>query len=128
MAPWRMEWIGTGSGLNPVLGNTCFLLRGQGDRMALVDCGYTVPGRLLELDYIDRITDIVVTHMHSDHIGGLEAFGFYHRHVAQHLDGARPHLHIATAKENLEMVKVLVKKGGSKSPLRKLAKPSVNRD
>jgi glyoxylase-like metal-dependent hydrolase (beta-lactamase superfamily II) len=98
MADWTMEWIGTGSGLNPALGNTCFLIRGKGDRVALIDCGYTVPGRLIELGYIDDITDLVITHMHSDHIGGLEAFGFYQRYITNNRGDKRPKLHIGSEK------------------------------
>jgi glyoxylase-like metal-dependent hydrolase (beta-lactamase superfamily II) len=96
MAHWRMEWLGSGSGLNHVLGNTSFLLRGSGSRVALVDCGHTVPGRLVELGAMAEITDIVLTHMHSDHIGGLEALGFFHRHVLENHDEKRPHLHVGS--------------------------------
>lgn len=96
MATWSMQWIGTGSGLNHALGNTSVLLRGEGDRVALIDCGHTVPGKLIELGILDQVTDIALTHMHADHIGGLEALGFFNRHVLDNVDERRPHLHVGS--------------------------------
>ena len=57
MAEKYIEWIGTGSGLNPVLGNTSFMVRGT-DRTLLVDCGSTVPLELMKSGQIGDVTDI----------------------------------------------------------------------
>src|SRR3989344_3477104 len=70
-----IEWIGTGSGLNPVLGNTSFLV-GGGERTLLVDCGCTVPLELIKSNKLKQVTDVIITHAHADHIGGLEVFAF----------------------------------------------------
>jgi len=91
-----LRWIGTGGGLNVALGNTSFTLRSEGDRTLLVDCGFTVPGRLMELNEIESITDILITHLHADHIGGLETMGFYRRFASGHTGDMRPKLHLPT--------------------------------
>ena len=69
-----LHWLGTGGGLNVALGNTSFTLRANSARTLLVDCGFTVPGRLMELNEIESVTDVLITHLHADHIGGLEHF------------------------------------------------------
>jgi ribonuclease BN (tRNA processing enzyme) len=69
------HWLGNGSGLNLALNNTSFFMRGAGPRLALVDCGHTVPARLGALGLIDKVTDIILTHLHADHAGGLETLG-----------------------------------------------------
>lgn len=63
-----IEWIGTGAGLNPVLGNTSFMIKGR-ERTLLVDCGGTVPLELMKSGELAKITDVVITHLHADHIG-----------------------------------------------------------
>jgi len=90
-----IEWIGTGSGLNPSLGNTSFLVRGV-DRTLLVDCGFTVPPELIKLKRLNEITDIVLTHIHADHIGGLESLGFMNYFVFKNRGDARPNLYVGT--------------------------------
>lgn len=91
----QIEWIGTGSGLNPILGNTSFIVRGKGERIVLVDCGCTVPIALVKNNYMSQITDIIITHAHADHIAGLEGFGFMHYYALKNRDEKRPTLHVA---------------------------------
>lgn len=90
-----IEWIGTGSGLNFKLGNTSFIIRGN-DRNLLVDCGSTVPEALMNSSDISKITDIIVTHAHADHIGGLEGLGFMNYFAFRRRGDARPNLYVAT--------------------------------
>ncbi len=54
-------------------GNSAFLVEHM-DRKILIDCGMTVPYVLRDEMGIplESITDIIVTHTHSDHTGGLE--------------------------------------------------------
>ena len=49
----------------------------EGGRKLLIDCGYQVPTALRAsgIDYKD-IDDIYISHLHSDHIGGLEFIAF----------------------------------------------------
>lgn len=96
MARVTLEWLGTGSGLNLPLGNTSLLVRGENERLLLVDCGFTVPEKLLERGVLDKVTDVLVTHLHADHIGGLETFGFFHLFVHGHTGAQRPTLHLPT--------------------------------
>jgi len=73
----KIVWLGTGSGFNTALGNTSFMMSGDTNRKLLVDCGFSVTPYLLQNGLINQITDIVITHQHADHIGGLELFAFY---------------------------------------------------
>ncbi len=75
-----MRWEGTGGALTSRLGDTAFTLS-NGKRTLLVDCGSTVYQKLNEEDRLGSITDLVLTHSHSDHIGGVERFSFHHHYV-----------------------------------------------
>ena len=92
----KIHWLGTGGGLNVALGNTSFLMSANGTAPLLVDCGFTVPGRLMELERIEEVSDILITHLHADHIGGLETFAFYRRFVSGDVGDRRPTLRIPT--------------------------------
>ena len=61
------------------VGNTSYLVEHENHRI-LIDCGNTVPDVLKEFG-IDpgSLTAIVVTHLHGDHVNGLERL-LYHRH------------------------------------------------
>src|SRR5207237_7467855 len=73
------------------LGNRPALLEAEGARL-LVDCGQTVPARLEEMGCSLRELDtIFVSHLHGDHVYGLEEIGFKHGLLWQ----TRPRLLIA---------------------------------
>lgn len=91
-----LHWLGNGSGLNLALNNTSFYLHAAGPRLALVDCGYTVPARLSALNLIDRVTDIIITHLHADHVGGLETFGSLVYYALRRRGHQLPLLHLPT--------------------------------
>ncbi len=90
-----IEWIGTGSGLNPVLGNTSFMIKGI-DRIVLVDCGSTVPLELMKSSELKDVTDVIITHSHSDHAGGLEMFGFMNYYALKRRKDNRPNLYLSS--------------------------------
>jgi ribonuclease BN (tRNA processing enzyme) len=70
-------------------GNSAFLIEHL-DRKILVDCGTTVPLILQEMKIpLAFITDVVITHTHADHIGGLEQLAFAHKVFGS---GTKPHL------------------------------------
>jgi len=93
----KVNWIGTGSGLNPVLGNTSFTVSGEGNRILLVDCGGTVPLALISSGKIGSITDVLVTHPHGDHFYGLEGFGFFDYFALKRRGNDRPRLYLPTS-------------------------------
>jgi hypothetical protein len=90
-----IEWIGTGAGLNPVLGNTSFII-GSDERKLLVDCGFMVTPKLFERNLIKDITDIVLTHEHPDHIGSLGIFAQMNYFAYRKRGDQRPALHLGT--------------------------------
>lgn len=76
-----VQMIGTGSAFaKKYYNNNARISTGQ--FQLLVDCGITAPLALhqLSLDVAD-IHAILITHIHGDHVGGLEEFGFRMRYI-----------------------------------------------
>lgn len=72
----KITFLGTGAAFHNEIGNTSALLEFD-DTNLLIDCGYTVPSRLENLGYEAKdIENIFITHMHGDHVGGLEELLF----------------------------------------------------
>lgn len=71
----KLEFLGRGSGYHKKEGNTAAFVR-KNETLLLIDCGETVFKRILEKDLVEGIKDIhvLITHMHSDHIGSLGGF------------------------------------------------------
>ncbi|THF73876.1 MBL fold metallo-hydrolase [Cohnella fermenti] len=71
-----IQMIGTGSAFAKSYYNNNALLY-SGDRTLLIDCGLTAPMALHKLGVsFDRIDGILISHVHADHIGGLEELAF----------------------------------------------------
>ena len=88
---FSMTFLGVGGGMTPDLGNNNVLVEGADpDAVLLLDCGYTTPLKLLELGRLDEIRHIVITHVHADHVGGLEVMGHQGRFVTKR----KPHLYV----------------------------------
>lgn len=62
-----------------------------------MDCGSTVPLALMKSREIESVTDISLTHPHSDHIGGLEAFAFMMYFGFKRRAENRPKLHLPSS-------------------------------
>ncbi|GAA0075870.1 hypothetical protein UT300005_02480 [Clostridium sp. CTA-5] len=76
----KLEFLGRGSGYHTKEGNTAAYIR-KNETLLLIDCGETVFKRILEKELVEGIKEIhvLITHMHSDHIGSLGGFiGFCH--------------------------------------------------
>lgn len=82
----EVSFLGTGSAFGRKLFNTNFLLV-KGDTHLLVDFGITGPialSSVLGVEITD-IENILLTHSHSDHIGGVEYLALFNRYVSQPL-------------------------------------------
>ena len=77
----NLEMIGNGTGLCVRRDNNNCLVRGT--RTTLIDCGTTALRALAQsgVDPTD-IDAILITHIHADHVGGLEALAYYYKYVA----------------------------------------------
>lgn len=72
----KITVLGCGNAWSRNLGHTSFLV--QSPQVTLVlDCGPTVPERVERtLGSLKKVTHWVVTHLHADHVGGLEEVAF----------------------------------------------------
>ncbi|WNJ15924.1 MBL fold metallo-hydrolase [Pontibacter sp. G13] len=73
----QIKFLGTGGAFDYELGNSAAFLHFKG-RGILIDCGHTVFGKLRELQLVDQIDDILITHLHDDHVGSLTTFILFH--------------------------------------------------
>ncbi len=72
---------------------------------------------------LDNIENLIITHLHGDHCGGLESFGFWQAHVRQCVGGcARPIIHTSRpAAERLwERLAPAMDRAGTERPLASL--------
>jgi ribonuclease BN (tRNA processing enzyme) len=71
-----IKMLGTGSAFAAKYLNNNALITCNGYNL-LVDCGLTAPRALHQLQIpFDQIDGILITHLHGDHVGGLEEFAF----------------------------------------------------
>jgi ribonuclease BN (tRNA processing enzyme) len=86
----RIKVLGCGNAFSDRNYNQSFLLEDEenqfniinltpfkGKRKLLIDCGFEIPRALFNLKIkVSEIDDIYISHLHADHIGGLEKFAF----------------------------------------------------
>ena len=81
MSDVKLQFIGAGDSECLNYYNTNLLVEHQGQRL-LVDCGWTAKRALHDLGLCTTDIDaIYITHVHGDHVFGLERFGFENRYV-----------------------------------------------
>lgn len=74
----KLEFLGRGSGYNVTEGNTsAFLIKS--DTLLLIDCGESIFEKIITKNIMQGIKNVhvLITHMHSDHIGSLGSFVGY---------------------------------------------------
>jgi ribonuclease BN (tRNA processing enzyme) len=77
----QIQMLGTGSAFAKAHYNNNALVYSNGYTL-MIDCGYTAPRSLFDLNIpFDRIDAILISHIHADHIGGLEEFAFQLQYV-----------------------------------------------
>lgn len=74
----ELRFLGRGSGYNVTEGNTCGFIKKE-DTLLLVDCGEGIFQKIVTKNLIEGIKNVhvLITHMHSDHIGSLGSFVGY---------------------------------------------------
>jgi ribonuclease BN (tRNA processing enzyme) len=79
----QIQMIGTGSAFAKRYFNNNAILSVNGFRL-LIDCGVTAPYALHQLGVaLPELDGILITHIHGDHIGGLEEVAFRMKFVHQ---------------------------------------------
>lgn len=87
----RLQMLGTGGAFAKKYFNNNGLLY-TGDYTLLIDCGITAPLSLHQLGKpLEEIDAILITHIHGDHVGGLEEIAFRMKYAV----GRKPVLYIA---------------------------------
>jgi len=78
----KVKMIGTGSAFSKRFGNTSALVEFPSGYNLLLDCGHTVPKGLHDLNIsLQDIDGIFISHLHADHVGGLEEVALYNKFV-----------------------------------------------
>lgn len=73
----KLKFLGRGSGYNTKEGNTAAYLKKE-ETLLLIDCGESVFKTIVDNNLIEGIEHIhvLITHMHSEHVGSLASFIF----------------------------------------------------
>lgn len=72
----KLQMLGTGSAFAKKFYNNNALLVSEG-RTLMLDCGITAPRALYDLGKsFDEIDALLITHIHADHVGGMEEFAY----------------------------------------------------
>ncbi|MDB5097003.1 MAG: fold metallo-hydrolase [Cyanobacteria bacterium RYN_339] len=81
---YSLTFLGVGAGLSPELGNNNVLVENE-DRSAhlLVDCGPVTAHELKLAGRLQDIRNVFITHVHDDHVGGLQLWAQLNRYVFQ---------------------------------------------
>lgn len=81
----RLTFLGTGTAWSKApknYNNNALIDGGNGQGRWLIDCGTTAPQSLCELGMsVADFEGVLVTHLHGDHVFGLEETGFYNYFV-----------------------------------------------
>jgi glyoxylase-like metal-dependent hydrolase (beta-lactamase superfamily II) len=85
---FSLTFLGVGAGLSPELGNNNILIENEDrSRNLLVDCGPVTAHDLKLAGRLDQIQQVFITHVHDDHIGGLQLWAQLNRYVFRQKPG-----------------------------------------
>lgn len=78
----NLKFLGRGSAFNLKEGNTSAYIK-NGDTMLLIDCGETVFRKIQRRNLLEDVKKLIVliTHLHSDHVGSLSSLLMYCKYV-----------------------------------------------
>ena len=78
----KLKFLGMGCAFNPQKGNTS-AYHIIDDHLILIDCGEGIFERIMNINLLKDIkeVDILITHLHSDHVGSLSSLIYYLYHV-----------------------------------------------
>ena len=73
-----LKFLGVGAAFNYFTNNNCAYFK-QNGKLYIFDMGEKICDKILALHLLDDVDEIVVliTHLHSDHIGSLEPFLYW---------------------------------------------------
>jgi ribonuclease BN (tRNA processing enzyme) len=73
-----LKFLGRGSAFNSKEGNTSAFIK-KDNNLLLIDCGEDIFDRCIEAKLLDGvdIINVLITHLHPDHVGSLGTFIFY---------------------------------------------------
>lgn len=81
-ARFSLTFVGVGAGLSPELGNNSVLLESEdGATNMLIDCGPVTAQSLKAAERLRDIQRVFITHVHDDHVGGLQLWAQLNRYV-----------------------------------------------
>ncbi len=66
----KIKFLGTGGAFEPTYGNSAAILE-MNQKSILIDAGFTIYPKLIELDLWRKPDYILLTHLHNDHCGSL---------------------------------------------------------
>lgn len=73
----NVRFLGVGGAFDPEHGNSAAVVETGDETFTLIDCGGTTFLNLKRSGWVNRVTHVLITHMHDDHIGSLGSFIFY---------------------------------------------------
>lgn len=76
----KLEFIGCGAGFSAGLGNNNVMVYPDSspeEGYVLIDCGESTRLELVNRGLVDKLRAVFITHLHGDHIYGLEMLGFW---------------------------------------------------
>lgn len=75
----KIEFLGVGAGFSVGLGNTSAMIYDKipENGFIMIDCGEQARMEIVNRGLFTNLKGVIITHLHGDHIFGLELLGFY---------------------------------------------------